>query len=258
MSALLHHRVGGDRRKPVLLLIHPMGADLTFWDACWALWADDFCLVAMDLIGAGKSPRLDIPHTIESHAADIEDLRAQLGFERVIPVGCAVGAMVAASYAGRHPESCQALVLSNPGLRTRPEASAMLAKRASDVRAGGMAAVVSGTMEAAFAGCPADRRRKAFERQFMQQDSRSYALAIEGMLDADVSLSLGGIVCPTLIVAGGKDGLLPPAEHACPLHAAVAGSELIIIDDAAHFIPYQRPEEFATLSAEFLVRRSAG
>lgn len=257
MAASLNNRVSGDPGKPVLFLIHPMGSDMSFWAACSALWAGDYCIAAMDLLGAGKSPVPTSPHSIDAHASDLEALRQQLGFESIVPVGCAVGAMVAAAYAGRYPGRCGALVLSNPGLRTRPEARAMLAQRAADVRTGGMAAVAPRTIDAAFAGCPDDRRRRDFAKRFEQQDRHSYALAIEGMLDADVTPSLARITCPVLIVGGGNDTLLPAADHAQPLHSALEDSELRIIDDGAHFIPYQRPEEFAALVADFLGRRLA-
>jgi 3-oxoadipate enol-lactonase len=254
VSTTLHYTIGGYRQNPVLFLIHAMGADLSFWDACLPRWQIDYCCVAMNLRGAGASPAAAAPLTIEGHAQDIDELRRQLGFERLIPVGCAVGAMVAATYAGRHAEHCDALVLSNPGFRTRPEVRAMLAKRAADVRAGGMTAVLPGAVDNAFFECPDEERRMAYARRFADQDPLSYAFAIEGMLEADISASLGHIACPTLIVAGEKDLLLPP-EHAHSVHDSIPGSELVVIESGAHFIPYQRPEEFAALVSEFLGRR---
>jgi pimeloyl-ACP methyl ester carboxylesterase len=63
-------------------------------------------------------------------------------------------------------------------------------------------------------------------------------------------------LCPTLIVAGGNDRLLPP-DQARELHCLLPDSRLIVIEEGAHFIPYQRPREFAEMVEGFL-RESAG
>jgi pimeloyl-ACP methyl ester carboxylesterase len=56
-----------------------------------------------------------------------------------------------------------------------------------------------------------------------------------------------------LIVAGGHDRLLPLA-HARQIHEALPASEFVLIEHGAHFIPYQRPNEFALLAGSFMER----
>lgn len=255
----LNHFQGGPRGGPALLLIHPMGADHSFWEDCREIWQSDYHCVAVDLRGAGASPDSPEPLSIEDHARDLASLCEDLGLDRVVPVGCAVGAMVATAFTGLHPSSCRALVLSNPGYRTTPEARAHLTRRAADVRAGGMAAVIPAAIDSAFVDCPFDDRRERYLRSFARQDPIRYALQIEGMLDADTSPYAEKIACPTLIVAGGRDGLLPP-EHARQINAAVRHSDFVLVPEGAHFMPYQRPIEFAKLVSSFLRRslQSAG
>lgn len=250
---MLNYDESGSRGGPTLLLVHPMGADLSFWNACRAIWQADHHCLAVDLRNAGGSPRSAVPLSIEDHAADLDAVRRSLGIDRVVPIGCAVGAMAAAAYAGIHALHCDAVVLANPGFRTRPEARAMLSKRADDVRAGGMAAVLPGAIDGAFLGCPTDARRDEFLQHFARQDPSAYALQIEGMLDADTSKHLEMVACPALLVAGGNDRLLPP-DHARQCEAMLSGSEFVLIEDGAHFIPYQRPETFAALVGGFLKR----
>lgn len=251
MTARLNFAEGGPADAPVLMLIHPMGADLSFWDACRAEWERDYHCLAMDLPNAGRSFRTTKSLSIEDQAKELESLRSAIGFHRVIPIGCAVGAMIATVYAGLFPERCDALVISNPGYRTRPEAKIMLAKRAADVRAGGMASILPGVIDSTFLNCPHDERREAFLQEFSAQNPEAYALQIEGMLDADMSPYLPKITFPTLIVAGGHDRLLPP-DHARDIHQELRASEFVLLDEAAHFIPYQRPDEFARIVRSFL------
>lgn len=234
---------------PTLLLVHPMGADATFWDACRAVWSQRLRCVAVDLRKA------DHALSIEDHAADLEAFRCDRGLAHVVPVGCAVGAMVATAYAGMYPASCRALVLSNPGYRIEPQAREALSGRAARACADGMAAIAPGVIDKTFLGCPDDERKMLYRERFSRLDPSSYALEIEGMLHADTSRHLATVDCPTLIVAGGNDRLLP-AEHADRIAAALPGSELVLVEEGAHFIPYQRPAQFAALVEAFLERKT--
>src|SRR5690606_10903780 len=230
---------------------------LTFWDACRSVWDRRFGSIAVSLRGAGASRRIDVPATIEDHADDLEELCRELGLERLIAVGCAVGSMVATCFAGRFPLRCEALVVANPGFRTKEAAREMLKHRAETVRAQGMAAVSAQAIEAAFGAEGEPAAKAAFARMFERMDTASYAFTIEGMLDADVSGYLPAIKCPTLVVAGEKDVLLPPADHAAPLHRAIERAEYVSVPDGAHFLPYQKPKAFASLVEEFLIRHIA-
>ena len=58
---------------------------------------------------------------------------------------------------------------------------------------------------------------------------------------------------PTLIVAGGKDPLREPG-YAQLLQAEIAGSELVVFEEAAHFPHIDLPERFNALAIEFLSR----
>ena len=58
---------------------------------------------------------------------------------------------------------------------------------------------------------------------------------------------------PTLIVAGGKDPLREPG-YAQKLQAEIAGSELIVFEEAAHFPHIDFPERFNLAAIEFLSR----
>ncbi len=255
MTTLLNHRLEGTASGPALLLIHPLGADLRFWEDCLPAWLPCFRCLRCDLRSAGGSPRSTAPPTVADHVSDLEALRAALGLEAVVPVGCAVGSMVAAAYAARHPERVPALVLSNPTPRTAPAARAMLAERAAAVRAGGIAAILPGAVERAFAEQPRDARYARYLEAFAAQDPEAYALAVLGFLDADVSDELPRVRCPTLLVAGRHDLLLPPAQAEEVRRLLPPGAATLELDgEGAHFLPYQRPERFAARVLGFLER----
>ena len=91
----IRYSVSGLREGPALLLLHAMGANRHMWDECATLWSPQFAVVACDLRGAGESPPPDRPWTPEDHANDVEAVRAELGLDQIITVGCAIGAVVA-------------------------------------------------------------------------------------------------------------------------------------------------------------------
>ncbi len=255
----LHFERGGPDGAPTLLLVHAMGADLAFWADCRAIWEDRYDCVAIDIRGVGGSPSSDVPLTPQDHAADLAAFCDRHGLKRVIAIGCAVGAMMVAALAARRPDLVEALVLTNPGHRIVDPGRAALSARAAAARDGGMKAIIPAATDAAFLGQPNDERKASYVARFAAQDPLAYARQIEGMLEADVSGDLDAITCPTLIIAGGMDRLLP-AHHAEAIHAGLAGSRLARFEDGAHFIPYQQPARFAHAVMDFLAEtgQSAG
>jgi 3-oxoadipate enol-lactonase len=60
---------------------------------------------------------------------------------------------------------------------------------------------------------------------------------------------LGSIACPTLVICGDEDTVTPPAQSEA-LHAAIAGSQLVLIPRAGHLSNLEQPAAFnAALSA---------
>ncbi|MDB5510688.1 MAG: alpha/beta hydrolase fold protein [Enterovirga sp.] len=247
----LHYRVAGPSHGRALLFIHPLGADGSVWHEAVAILAERFACIVPDLRGAGSSPSSTVPVTLDEHIADLEGVRAELGLERVVPVGCAVGAMVAARYAARHIHACLALVAANAASGSTAAAAAGLRERAKALREGGLAAILPAAVERAFLEQPRDDRYRRYYDRFAAQDPEAYALSALAAADFDASGDLPRIRCPTLVLAGRHDVLLPP-ERAQVFADAIPGAKLVEIEDGAHFIPYQRPEIFARHVTDFL------
>jgi 3-oxoadipate enol-lactonase len=245
--------VSGKRDGPAIVFIHPLGADRSFWDECRLELDHRALCIAFDLRGAGEAPLPPPSWSVARQADDIETLRKELGLERIIVAGCAVGSMPAANYAARYPDRTSSLIMSNPAIQTREAARDMLRQRALAVRENGMDAILPGAVEKAFLGCDDDGRKERYSERFAAQDPEGYALSILSILDADITDDIGQIRCPTLLLACSNDVLLPP-EHAEQIHARMPKSELVLVEGAAHFFPYQRPVQFSELVSDFLTR----
>ncbi|HUF54897.1 MAG TPA: alpha/beta hydrolase [Dehalococcoidia bacterium] len=59
------------------------------------------------------------------------------------------------------------------------------------------------------------------------------------------------ISCPTLVIRGEHDGLIP-AEHAKAYAEGIRGAKYVSLPDVAHMIPLEKPTELATIAGEFL------
>ena len=101
-------------------------------------------------------------------------------------------------------------------------------------------------------------RRRGIIRRFCAPEAWHRAL---GRLNEPQSLTrvadLGALLCPTLFVVGAEDPIVPvSAMH--DLAAVVPGSEVVVIEHAAHSAYFEQPAEFNRHVLHFLQRRVAG
>jgi pimeloyl-ACP methyl ester carboxylesterase len=68
-------------------------------------------------------------------------------------------------------------------------------------------------------------------------------------LEADISTGLSGITTPTLVIVGDRDLM-----RDCNLqdHARIPGASLHVFYRVGHMIPWEAPEELASLMTEFI------
>ena len=247
---LLNHAITGNAAGPSLLLLHAMGADLHFWDECVPHWQPAYRCIACDLRSAGKSPTGTAAVTVDDHVRDLVDLLDKTNTRSVIAVACAASTTVAAALAARHPGRVGGLVLANATTALTP-AGPNLKERADLVRRSGIAAILPGAVERPFLEQPKDGRYLRYLDRFAAQHPEAYAWTLLGYAEADVEKELPAVTCPTLVIAGGHDVLLPP-ERAQAVHRAISRSRYMLFENAAHFLPYQMPETFAAAVHEFV------
>ena len=217
-------------------------------------WRGNNPVVAYDRSGAGSSPVPDRPYTLADHATELEALRADLGLERIVTVGNAIGALIAALPRGATPNRVAGLVLCDPAVVRAAATSAMLEERIAKVTAGGMAAILPDAVDRAFHGHAHDERYRAYLERFGAQDPRGYVHSMRSSSGADLAEAYRAITCPALVLVGENDLLFPPAQ-AERVVDLLADVELVVLDGVAHFPPYQDPDRVASLVADFVTRR---
>lgn len=97
---------------PGLLLLHGLGAHSWWWDEVVARLPRGYRVVAADLRGHGESAWTDPPaYAVDDYAADVDAVRAALGWDSFHLAAHSLGARVALRFAGAHPARLESLAL---------------------------------------------------------------------------------------------------------------------------------------------------
>ena len=255
LDRYLNHRLSHPGQDIALLLVHPLGGSLAFWDECVALWKTHSCL-AVDLRSAGASPGAEGALNLATHIEDLKDLLNHLAIGRVVAVGCALGSLVAVGFAAQYSDRVEALVLANPEIRLSEASRRSLRQRAALIRADGMAGLLPEAVDRIFSGLAHDERYIRYRREFAALDPESHARSILGLVDADVIAQIAKVRCPTLLLPAEHDIFGPPA-NVTEIAKLFSDAETRILHGASHFGPFQAPAAFAAAVEDFIARRLA-
>jgi 3-oxoadipate enol-lactonase len=208
----------------------------------------------MDLRGHGRSDAPAGPYTMERLALDVLAVADAAGAERFDLCGLSIGGQVGQWLAIEHAHRLRALVLADTAARIGTAEG--WAERMATVEAGGMAAIAPIVLERCFTAGIKERAPEhlAYAReQVLAMSPVGYVGCCAALAAADLREPVGAITTPTLVIVGSEDVTTPPAE-ARQLHEAIAGSELAIIEGAAHVSNLDAEAEFTRRLSGFLER----
>lgn len=229
----------GDSRPPLLLLAG-LGSRVRLWGELPRLLAERFTVLAPDNRGVGGSRGGDA-FTIAGAADDAAEVIAHAGFSAASLLGVSMGGLLACATAIRHPARVERLVAVSCAARLTPSHLRVL--RFFELVMNRMAPEEAGEalMAFAFSAAFADRYPG-----FVDQAARLYSLDREDVPGAlaqvqalragwDLRQEAAGIACPTLVVAGELDPLVP-ASATRELAAAIPGARYREVPNAAHSV----------------------
>jgi 3-oxoadipate enol-lactonase len=248
--------VQGEGPGAPVVMSHALGLDLHLWDALAARLAPRHPVLRYDHRGHGGSAAPPGPYTMDDLVDDAARLLREWGRGPVVWIGLSMGGMVGQGLAIRHPELLRGLVVANTTARYPEAAAAVWAERIAAVEQGGLTAVADGVMERYFSA--AFRRDHGdtvatFRRALLRTDAAGYVACCHAVANLDWLDRLGTVRCPTLVIAGSADVGTPPAM-AEAIVERIPGSELIVIEGAAHLSAAEAPEAFAAAVEGFLQR----
>lgn len=257
----LAFREAGDPDAPVALLLHGYPNSSYLWrDVLPAVAAAGWRAVAPDLPGFGDSePFHGEAGTWADHVMALDDFVAA---ERLAPVALVAhdwGGLIGLRWACERPYAVRALAISGTGffsngrwhglaegLRTEGQGEQMLAALTRESFAGVLRTAAPSITEKAldeyWKGFDGDRRRAAHLALYRSGDFSELA-RYDGML--------AGLGVPTLILWGMHDDYAPVAA-AHRFKREIPHAELVVIEDAGHFVQEDAPERVAREIGHFL------
>jgi pimeloyl-ACP methyl ester carboxylesterase len=100
---------------PVVLLVHGITSSADAWRNVTPALAEDYTVVAPDLLGHGGSAKPRGDYSLGAYASGLRDLMAALGHERATVVGHSMGGGIAMQLAYQFPERVERMALVSSG-----------------------------------------------------------------------------------------------------------------------------------------------
>jgi pimeloyl-ACP methyl ester carboxylesterase len=209
--------------------------------------AQNFHVFAPDIPGFGLTERPNWMRDMSDYILYFRDLLDTLGLDRTIVVGHSLGGWMAAELAVWYPERVEKLVLANAiGIRVKGSPIANLF--AMNPQELVMASFDN--LTAAMPLMPAEFNTDYLLSQYRQLTTLA-SLAWNPSYDPTLERRLERINCPTLIVWGQNDRLVPPV-YGDTFQRLIAHSELIKLEGTGHMPMFEKPVEWCSVIREFL------
>lgn len=234
----------GPAAEPLVVFVHAVGLDLTWWGPQVEAASARYRVVAFDLLGHGASSHPRRGYSLEELAADLAAVIRGVGASSAHVVGHSVGGMIAQVLAVQQPEIVRSLTLIATAASFSEAGRNAIRQRGQVTRAGGMGAILQATIERWFTPEFVARRPDVIDRciKILLNNSKEIHAAMwEGIARHDTTARLGTLRCPALVLAGEQDTATPP-QVARALAAMIPGAQLKIIPAAAHLAPVEAPQ----------------
>ena len=250
------YRLEGPEGAPALTFSNSLASNLGMWDDQAAAFAGEYRVLRYDTRGHGGTQAPAGAYDMATLAADVLALWDSLGIETGAFCGCSMGGMIGQHLGIHHGDRLSALVLCDTIAEWPEGAGSMWAERIAAAREKGMAATVDATLARWFtrpyrdAGGPALERVGAMIRSTPVDGFTGCCHAIRRI---DYLKRVAEISAPVLLIAG-KDDHRPPVSGHEAIRDRVAGSELVVIENAAHLANVEQPAAFNEALGAFLAR----
>lgn len=211
------------------ILLHGNGEDGGYYSKHQIdYFSNNYRMIAVDTRGHGKSPRGNVPFTMEQFAEDLNNFLIKSGLSQVIILGFSDGANIAMKYAIKYPEKIKALILNSGNLNTT-----------------GIKKFTQFLIELNY------KIKKIFSEI---SESAKIKKEIWGLMvnEPDIKIEeIQSIIIPTLVIVGNNDMI--KESHSRQIAENIPNAELSIIK-GNHFIANKKPKAFNREVEKFLFK----
>lgn len=229
MSDVQLHYIEQGQGQP-LILLHGNGESCDYFEHQIDCFSKDYRVIAIDTRGHGKSPRGEKPFTIKQFAEDLHDFMNEKSIEKAILLGFSDGGNIALTFALRHPERIEKLILNGANLFPR-----------------GVKPLYQWPIEIGY------RIAKLFAKKSEKAKQNAEMLGLMVNEPHIEPSELARLTMPVLVIVGTKDMI--KESHTKLIYKSLLNAQMNIIE-GDHFVANKNADAFNKVVKRFLVRFS--
>jgi len=260
--------------EQTFLFIHGLANYFPSWKHQIVSLKDQYRCVAIDLPGNGLSSSGDFPFSIFFYAECVAKFIEKLELKNVVLCGHSMGGQIAIVIALRYPHLLEKLILISPaGFEYYNSNEVFMLQQGlaiGDFFYSDAMHVETAIRQSFFKQNVEESQLIADLKKIMDKHSKKnwkemVTGSIKGMLNEQVSSFIRNITCPTLIIFGDKDQLIPnrmlhygdtPESIAKYGASMIENAKLKLINNAGHFVHIEKSEEVNCEIREFMSKLS--
>jgi proline iminopeptidase len=259
---------GGGSGSPLIVINGGPGFDHTYLHiaSAWDALGKNRRVIFYDQRGDGRSDPLKPGQscTLADQIADLEALRAHLGFNKIDLLGHSWGGYLSMAYAARYPAHISHLLIVDSAAprwadtlflfeQIFPEISQRRASYAFGDEMGDKAASDASIRDYLTMLFYSQEKRDAFVSQMAPGAYRKevFQAVLRDLPRFDLNPELHKYNFPVIVMTGRYDINVAPLV-AYRIHKAIPGSRFVVFENSGHIPFYEEPEAFVRAAEEFL------
>ena len=241
--------------RPVVL-IHGYPFNRSLWNEQVEALSNSYRVIVPDLRGFGESDASTGTAGMNRMAQDVAQLLDHLQISQAVIGGLSMGGYVALAFYKQFPSRVRALVLADTRAQgDTEEAKQTRAQQAEKALSEGMAGIADAMLPKLLTPETVSKRPEIVKRvrdMMLRTKPEGAAAALLGMAAReDQTEALSSITSPTLILVGAEDAITPVADSE-KMHQSIAGSRLVVLENAGHVSNLERTQQFNEALLKFL------
>jgi proline iminopeptidase len=266
-ATIYYEVLGSGDATPLIIVNGGPGFDHTYEhvSSAWDVLAKKRRVIFYDQRGTGRSPATkDQTYTLADQIADLEDLRAHFGADRIELLGHSWGGYLVMAYAASHPEHIAHLIIVDSAAPKFKDTVFLF----DNVFPEGTERQAAFAFKEEMGDKPSQDAdlREYFSMLFYSPENRDKFLAtvqpsvykkdineaVEKDIERfDLNPELHKFKFPTLVITGRYDMNVAPVV-AYKIHQAIPGSQFAVFERSSHLPFFEEPDEFVRLTEDFL------
>lgn len=236
-----------------IFLLHGFLEDHFMWNELQTLLSKRYRVIAVDLMGHGKSECMGYVHTMEDQADVLFALISQLRLRKIDFIGHSMGGYIALAFAELYPEYVRSLVLLNSSSLADSEDKKINRDRAIEVVKKNSNSFIRMATQNLFDKASHEKfpeKIEAFTQRALKTPLQGVIASLEGMkvrIDREALLHFGPY--PKMIIAAENDSIIPLED----IKNQVQDTEVELhIVKGGHVSTIESFDEIATIISNFL------